>query len=92
MSKNVRWTIVSIDPRGRFARPIADAPEGTWAQAAAAAYLTNAPLTADIWFVPCQGQGEDFLLLESGRRVPIRWDAAPKYRFLTGGAEQDREA
>ena len=83
----IMWTIVTRDPKGRFFRPVAGAPKGPWSMAAAAAYRTNAPGSVDLWYVPCQGQGShaediDNILLPSGKRVPIRWDAAPKWRYV----------
>jgi hypothetical protein len=81
------WTLVSIAPRARYARPVAGAVVGTWseAQAQAATIDTNVllPVGIDVWYVPAEGaqvhpEDKDNLLLDNGRRVPIRWDAKPQ--------------
>jgi hypothetical protein len=93
-----RWTLVTIDPRARFARPVADAPVCTWRESCDAAtrlaiHLREAgERCAEVWYVPAQGvpvHPEDVDNILTGdargrtRRVPIRWDAEPRYTYPT---------
>lgn len=81
----VTWTLVSRPARGRYFRPVAGVAAGlSWwgaryvADAMGAAGLI--PAGADVWFVPTQGSDQhpddrDNVMLASGKRLPIRWDA-----------------
>jgi hypothetical protein len=84
--ETARWTLVSVEKGGRIARPIANAPVTDWWGAMEATQAMPVPDGVDVWYVPAQGQqvwpeDQDNILLPSGRRIPIRWDATPKHAF-----------
>lgn len=79
----VLWTLVSLAPRARFARPVQGAVVGTWIEASEQSRTLTVPEGTEVWYVPAEGskqhpEDKDNLLLDSGRRVPIRWDAKPQ--------------
>lgn len=87
----VRWTLVARNPRGKFFRPVAGAPVDTWETAhdVGAVLGSVVPNDVDIWWVPAQGEStheedRDNILVDSGRRIPIRWDAEPQYTVVQG--------
>jgi hypothetical protein len=87
-----RWTLVTLRPRARFARPVGGAPVGTWDEVydsrALCSVLEGSEDRGQVWVVPTEGAASheedmDNILLDNGRRVPIRWDAKPDYLYPT---------
>lgn len=75
------WTLVSRRKGGRFYRPVAGVPAGlTWDEARTLAAAVPYSDDVYVWFVPRVSPHEedrDNVLEDSGKRFPIRWDAAP---------------
>lgn len=80
------WTVVTRLPRGRFMHPVANVPAGLDWRAATiiAAQVFKAHPELEVWYVTEQGapgvwpEDVDNVLLDTGRRIPIRWDSAPQ--------------
>jgi hypothetical protein len=74
------WTLVSRRKGGRFYRPVGNVPAGLdWESAyALSRYVPETPDT-QVWYVPRVSSFPEDVdnVLEDGRRIPIRWDAAP---------------
>lgn len=83
------WTLVSRRKGARFFRPVADVPAGlSWEASGAMGRQLAREIgddTVQVWNVPTAGSAQheedrDNVLTDSGKRFPIRWDAAPQYR------------
>lgn len=84
----LEWTVVTRVKRGRFFRPVANVPTGLgWREAVeVAGAIIRAYPELDVWYVPTQEseqfpEDRDNILMETGRRVPIRWDSAPQAAY-----------
>jgi len=94
---NTAWTIVGKTVRGRYFRPIDGATPGDWAHAMEEAKsLASVRSELLIYATPAQGQvpadneDADNIMLDSGRRVAIRWDATPAASMPLPPALEDR--
>jgi hypothetical protein len=77
------WTLVSRDKGARFFRPIANAPVGTWNDAADAVRSASTdiiPATTEVWYVSTN-ETEILRAKGKGKPFPVRWDAAPKWEW-----------
>ena len=84
------WTLVTIQPRARFARPVAGAVVGTWHEASAQMDGRDWNLAdgTEVWVVTAEGvlppehEDADNILRRDKRgrwhRTPIKWDAKPR--------------
>lgn len=81
------WTLVSRRKGGRFYRPVAGVPTGLdWDAARILGQTVPYSEDTQVWFVPRETTWEedrDNVLEDSGRRFPIRWDAAPQIAVPT---------
>lgn len=87
MIRPTLWTVVTRKPRGRYLHPVAGFTPTDWHGAvAAASVIVQAEPNLEVWYTttedsPTVEEDRNNVMLDDGRRLPIRWDSEPQYRW-----------